>query len=91
MAVDFFEREDNARRQTVRLLVMFALCVAVIILLVYLVAVIALAWVPNPGGREPWFAGERLEPGALPGRCPGHDRGSLVGQPLQDCGAVGRR
>ncbi len=49
MAVDFFEREDNARRQTVRLLVMFALCVAVIILLVYLVAVIALGVGPQPG------------------------------------------
>ena len=40
MAMDFFERQDNARRQTVRLLVMFVLAVCTIILAIYLVAVI---------------------------------------------------
>ena len=42
MAMDFFQREDDARRQTVRLLVMFALSVGTIILAIYLVAVIAM-------------------------------------------------
>ena len=43
MAMDFFERQDNARRQTVRLLVMFGLSVCVIILTIYLVAAMAMA------------------------------------------------
>lgn len=41
MSADFFERQDRARRQTLRLLVMFALAVAVIIVAVYLIAVLA--------------------------------------------------
>jgi len=41
MATDFFERQDNARRQTFRLLVMFGLSVVVIILVIYLIAVLA--------------------------------------------------
>jgi Zn-dependent protease with chaperone function len=40
MAMDFFERQDHARRQTVRLLVMFAFSVVAIILAVYLAAVL---------------------------------------------------
>ena len=36
MAIDFFDREDHARRQTRRLLVLFALSVAAIILAIYL-------------------------------------------------------
>ncbi len=39
--MDFFERQDYARRQTVRLLIMFALAVAAIILTIYLVAVLS--------------------------------------------------
>jgi Zn-dependent protease with chaperone function len=38
MATDFFDRQDNARRQTRRLVVMFALSVAVIVAVVCLVA-----------------------------------------------------
>jgi Zn-dependent protease with chaperone function len=41
MTMDFFERQDYARRQTVRLLIMFALAVAVIILLIYLVVALS--------------------------------------------------
>ena len=40
MTTDFFDRQDYARRQTRRLLVMFALSVAVIILAIYLLAAI---------------------------------------------------
>ena len=55
MAMDFFQHEDDARRQTVRLLVMFALSVCVIILAIYLVAVIGIGGLddhrmgPRPG------------------------------------------
>ena len=38
--MDFFERQDYSPRQTVRLLVMFALAVVAIILAIYLVAAI---------------------------------------------------
>ncbi|MEI8374240.1 MAG: M48 family metallopeptidase [Planctomycetota bacterium] len=38
--MDFFERQDHARRQTVRLIVLFALAVAVIIAAVYVVALL---------------------------------------------------
>jgi Zn-dependent protease with chaperone function len=44
MATDFFHRQDHARRQTRRLVVMFVLVVAVIILAVYLVAAVAIAF-----------------------------------------------
>ena len=40
MAMDFFERQDHARRQTVKLLVLFGLSVAVIIVAVYVVALL---------------------------------------------------
>jgi Zn-dependent protease with chaperone function len=42
MATDFFDRQDYARRQTTRLLVMFALSVVIIILAIYLVVAVAL-------------------------------------------------
>jgi Zn-dependent protease with chaperone function len=54
--MDFFEREDHARRQTLRLLIMFAASVAVIILAVYLVIVVTVAQVPQ--GHH----GERAQP-----------------------------
>jgi Zn-dependent protease with chaperone function len=41
MAIDFFDRQDHARRQTIRLLVMFVLSVVVIILAIYLVVAVA--------------------------------------------------
>ena len=41
MAMDFFQREDHARRQTRRLVVMFFLAVATIILAIYLVVAMA--------------------------------------------------
>ncbi|MGA2254978.1 MAG: M48 family metallopeptidase [Thermoguttaceae bacterium] len=40
MAMDFFARQDHARRQTVRLIVLFALSLAVIIVAVYAVALL---------------------------------------------------
>ncbi len=43
MATDFFDRQDHARRQTRRLLVMFALAVVVIILVIYILAAIGAA------------------------------------------------
>ena len=42
MPMDFFARQDHARRQTVKLLVLFAISVAVIIAAVYFVAVLAI-------------------------------------------------
>jgi Zn-dependent protease with chaperone function len=41
MATDFFDRQDHARRQTIRLLAMFAMSVVTIILAIYLVVVVA--------------------------------------------------
>ena len=50
---DFFDRQDHAHRQTVRLVVMFALSVIVIILAVYLV----LAWAVVYAGPNVHHAG----------------------------------
>jgi Zn-dependent protease with chaperone function len=55
--MDFFARQDHARRQTIKLLVLFGLSVAVIILAVYLVAVLALHGNDISHGRmagNPW-------------------------------------
>ena len=49
MAMDFFERQDHARRQTVRLIVLFGLSVAVIIVAVYMVALL----ITQGGGGHP--------------------------------------
>ncbi len=43
MATDFFARQDHARRQTVRLIVLFALSVAAIIIAIYLVVAVGLS------------------------------------------------
>ena len=51
MATDFFDRQDHARRQTARLLVMFALAVVAIILAIYLVAVLGAAGVEQDHAR----------------------------------------
>ena len=40
MTMDFFERQDHARRLTRRLVVMFALSVVVVVLIVYLVTAV---------------------------------------------------
>jgi len=40
MATDFFDRQDHARRQTTRLIVLFTLAVATIIVAIYLVVAI---------------------------------------------------
>lgn len=45
MAVDFFQLQDNARRQTTRLLVMFGLSVIAIIIVLYFVVAIGMAGV----------------------------------------------
>jgi Zn-dependent protease with chaperone function len=50
MAMDFFERQDHARRQTVRLIVLFSLSVAVIVMAVYVVAVLITQGGGNPHG-----------------------------------------
>jgi len=42
MATDFFDRQDYARRQTTRLIVLFALAVAAIIVAVYLVVAVGI-------------------------------------------------
>ncbi len=43
MATDFFARQDHARRQTLRLIVLFALSVAAIIIAIYLVVAVGLS------------------------------------------------
>jgi len=53
MSMDFFARQDHARRQTVKLLVLFGIAVAVIIVAVYLVAVLALHGNDYSHGRAP--------------------------------------
>ena len=102
MATDFFDRQDHARRQTIRLLVMFVLSVVVIILAIYLVVVVAL------GGRSPMprftrhvFRTSRSRLGPLrphPLECPsvsvgyaGNDSRDRFGEPVQDLRAFGRR
>lgn len=59
MTTDFFDRQDHARRQTIRLLVMFGLAVAVIVLTIYLVlAMVAAQAEPGqptvPAGPTLW-------------------------------------
>jgi len=58
MAMDFFARQDHARRQTVRLIVMFALSVVVIIAAVYAVALLVTqgggAHGRHPAPISPW-------------------------------------
>jgi Zn-dependent protease with chaperone function len=56
MASDFFDREDHARRQTRRLLVMFTMAVAVIILLVYLLLAVATRDLATAHGTAPRWA-----------------------------------
>ena len=56
MAMDFFENQDHARRQTTRLLVMFALAVAVIILAIYLVGVLVLGKASQTLPQQGWLA-----------------------------------
>ena len=45
MATDFFERQDAARRTTTRLVVLFAMAVAVIVLSVDLLVALVLAYI----------------------------------------------
>ena len=53
MPMDFFARQDHARRQTVKLLVLFGISVAVIIAAVYVVAVLVIHGAGNSHGRVP--------------------------------------
>jgi Zn-dependent protease with chaperone function len=70
MATDFFDRQDHARRQTIRLLVMFVLSVVVIILAIYLVAVVALggmeSYAPLHASHRFLYAPEPLRPPSGP-------------------------
>ena len=50
--MDFFESQDLARRNTKRLVMMFALAVLAIILAIFLLAVIAVAMATKAGGDE---------------------------------------
>ena len=61
MATDFFDRQDHARRQTRRLVVMFALAVVVIVMAVYFVAVAVTGVV----GEEPFLRLDTPYPDAL--------------------------
>ena len=63
MATDFFDRQDHARRQTTRLLVMFGLSVVVIILATYLA--LAMAAVHYDQGRAKLLADPTLWQPAL--------------------------
>jgi Zn-dependent protease with chaperone function len=64
MSTDFFERQDNARRQTFRLLVMFALSVVVIILVIYLLVAAATSGVFSSGRHSAHAApGSLWDPG----------------------------
>ena len=56
MAMDFFENQDHARRQTTRLLVLFALAVTAIILAIYLAGVLLLGNVPEAAPQHGWAA-----------------------------------
>ncbi len=51
MAMDFFARQDHARKQTVKLIVLFGISVAVIIVAVYLVALLLTQGGGNAHGR----------------------------------------
>jgi Zn-dependent protease with chaperone function len=53
MSMDFFERQDHARKQTVKLIVLFVLAVIVIIAAVYLVAVLLIQSGVRGHGRYP--------------------------------------
>ncbi len=53
MPMDFFARQDHARRQTVKLLVLFGISVTVIIAAVYVVAVLVVHGSGHSHGRVP--------------------------------------
>ncbi len=67
MSMDFFARQDHARRQTVKLLVLFGIAVAVIIVAVYLVAVLALHGNDYSHRRAPGGPLSYWDPGLLLG------------------------
>ena len=56
MTMDFFERQDHARRLTRRLVVMFALAVVVVVLTVYLVAALLVIHA-SPAAGQIWNNG----------------------------------
>ena len=80
MAMDFFERQDHARRQTVKLIVLFGLSVAVIIVAVYAVALLITQGGGNAHGRHARGPDQPLGPGAAGGRRAEHDRGDRAGK-----------
>ena len=63
--MDFFERQDHARRQTVRLIVLFALSVAVIIAAVYVIALLITQGGGNSHGRHVATSMNYWDPGLL--------------------------
>ena len=65
MAMDFFERQDHARRQTVKLMVLFGLSVAVIIVAVYVVALLITQGGGNAHGRHAAAPLNFWDPGLL--------------------------
>ena len=82
MATDFFDRQDHARRQTRRLVVMFALAVVAIILAIYLVVAVACRRRASrrrscdaiDGSHAAHAPPTALESGALPVGRAGNDR-----------------
>ena len=104
MATDFFDRQDHARRQTIRLLVMFVLSVVVIILAIYLVVAVAAGGMESraaapvallarttPEQPEGPLAADPLESPAFPGVTLGTIAVIALGQPVQDRRAFLRR
>ena len=65
MAMDFFERQDRARKQTVKLIVLFVLAVIVIIIAVYAVAILFFPGGGRGHGRYPAAPVSFWDPGLL--------------------------
>jgi Zn-dependent protease with chaperone function len=65
MAMDFFERQDHARKQTVKLIVLFAISVVVIIAAVYVVVILVTQGGGRTHGRSPAAPINFWNPGLL--------------------------
>ncbi len=57
MSTNFFQQQDTARRKTIRLLILFGLAVAALILMVYLLCVAIFIWVDKEHNQpiELWY------------------------------------
>jgi Zn-dependent protease with chaperone function len=68
MTTDFFDRQDHARRQTTRLIVMFALAVVAIILAIYLALALGAVWAEAPRHVIDDLSAEAQRPAVQAGR-----------------------